>query len=95
MDTKVIVTYCLTDEMLQASGHTEPWQRSASDAEVLTTALVAMHFFGGNFASARAFLKTSGYIPRTLSKSQFNRRLHRAAPLLKTLFLMLAQVHKE
>lgn len=94
MDTEIVITYCLTDEMLQATGHSEPPQRTVTDAEVLTTALVATQLFGGNFASARAFLKTGGYMPRMLSKSQFNRRLHRAIPLLKTLFFMLAEVHK-
>lgn len=94
MDTKVTATYCLTDEMLQASGHSEPWQRTFSDAEVLTTALVAADTFGGSFVKARAFLKSAGYMPRMLSKSQFNRRLHKAAPLLQVLFFMLAEVHK-
>jgi hypothetical protein len=94
VDTKVTATYCLTDEMLQASDHTEPWQRTFSDAEVLTTALVAADTFGGSFVKARAFLKSVGYMPDMLSKSQFNRRLHKAAPLLRLLFFMLAEVHK-
>lgn len=28
MDTDIVAYYCLTDEMLQASGHQEPPQRS-------------------------------------------------------------------
>jgi transposase len=46
---------------------------------VITSALVAARLFGGNFATARAFLESHGYIPDMLSKSQYNRRLHRAA----------------
>jgi len=61
-----------------------------SDAEVIATALVAMRLFGGNFASARLYLESEGYVPRMLSKSQFNRRLHRAASLLPLLFGTLA-----
>ena len=53
-----------------------------------------MRLFGGNFASARLYLESEGYIPKMLSKSQFNRRLHRVAPQLKSLFLILARVHK-
>ena len=48
-----------------------------SDAEVMTTALVAALFFGGHFKTAYDFLKTHHYIPNMLSKSRFNRRLHR------------------
>ena len=95
MDTAVVATYCLTDDLLQAVGHDECSRRRVSDAEVITTALVAVRLFSGNFVSARAFLKSHGYIPKMLSKSQFNRRLHRAAPLLRLLFALLAEVHKK
>ena len=97
MDTAVVATYCLTSgDLLQAVGHAECSRRRVSDAEVITTALVAVRTFGGNFVSARAFLKSHGYIPKMLSEeSQFNRRLHRAAPLLGLLFALLAEVHKK
>lgn len=91
MDIQVIIMYCLTDDMLHGLGHSEPPQRSMSDAEVITTALVAMRLFGGNFASARLYLESEGYVPKMLSKSQFNRRLHRAASLLPLLFGTLAR----
>lgn len=94
MDTDVVAYYCLVGVMLQASGYQEPPQRSMTDAEVITTALVAAKLFGGNFTTARAFLKSHGYIPDMLSKSQYNRRLHRAAPLLRRLFRWLALIHK-
>ena len=60
-----------------------------SDAEIMTTALVATHFFGANFETARDFLQTYGYIPNMLSKSRFNRRLHRIKPMIITLFEIL------
>jgi nicotinate-nucleotide--dimethylbenzimidazole phosphoribosyltransferase len=41
---------------LQALGHAEEPQQKMSDAEVVTTALVAMLFFRGNFEAARALL---------------------------------------
>jgi hypothetical protein len=65
-----------------------------TDAEVITTALVAVRLFGGNFATARAFLESHGYIPDMLSKSQHNRRLQRAASRLRRLFRWLARIHK-
>ena len=62
-----------------------------SDAEVMTTALVATLFFGANFQIARDFLQTHGYIPNMLSKSRFNRRLHRIKPMFITLFEILGE----
>ena len=94
MDTTLILTYCLIDDMLQASGHKEPSQRHINDAEVMTTALCAARFFYGNFATARLFMREQGYIPRMLSKSQFNRRLHRASDLFMRLFQGLASFFK-
>lgn len=95
MDTDVVALYCLTDDLLRASNHSEPPQRSMSDSEVITTALVATRLFGGNFATARAYLRKEGYIPNMLSKSQYNRRLHRAAPLLRWLFRQMARIHRQ
>lgn len=49
-------------------------------AEVLTTALAAAWFFGGNQRSARAFLREGGFLPALLCEGQFNRRLHALGP---------------
>ena len=95
MDTTLTVFYCLVDDMLQARGHYDPPQRSMSDAEVMTTALAAARLFHGNFATARLFLDEKGYVAKMLSKSQFNRRLHRTAPLFQHLFEGLAQFWKQ
>ena len=65
-----------------------------SDAEVMTTAIIAMLYFRGNFEAARRFLRDQGYIPNTLSKSRFNRRLHRIAGLFLALFSMLGETWK-
>lgn len=94
MDTTLILFYCLIDDMLQAMHHREPPQRSMSDAEVMTTALAAVRFFGGNFATARGCLQSKGFIPCMLSKSQFNRRLHRLDGYFERLFEGLAQFWK-
>jgi hypothetical protein len=47
-----------------------------SDAEVMITAIVAALYFGGNLERVRGLLAQPTYIPRMLSKSRFNRRLH-------------------
>lgn len=94
MDDQVIAIYCLTDDFLHDLGHAEPPERTVSDAEVLTVALTAARFFGGNFEAAWRFLLDHNYMPRRLSRGRFNRRLHDALPLAERLFLWLGQLWK-
>lgn len=65
-----------------------------TDAEVMTTALVAALFFRGNHESARAMLNQQGYIPQMLSKSRLSRRLHRVKDLFISLFALLGATWK-
>jgi Transposase DDE domain len=95
MDTQIIAVFSLCDDMLKALHHAEDTQCQMSDAEVMTTAIVAMLFLRGNFESARQLLRDQGYIPNMLSKSRFNRRLHRLAELFVTLFAGLGETWKE
>lgn len=94
MDEQVITIYCLTDDFLHDLHHCEPPERTVSDAEVLTVALTAARFFGGNYAAAWRFLLSHRYLMRSLSPSQFGRRLHRLAPVLWTLFGWLGELWK-
>lgn len=94
MDTQIIVVFCLVDDMLKALHHPQDPQCQMTDAEVMTTAIVAMLYFKGNFALASRFMAEYGYIPHMLSKSRFNRRLHRVAALFLTLFLRLGETWK-
>lgn len=95
MDTQIITAYCLCDDMLKALHHYEDRQCQMSDAEVMTTAITAVLYFGGNYARACTFLKEQGYIPRMLSASRFNRRLHRIKELFLTLFALLGEHWKD
>jgi len=94
MDTQIIVVYCLIDDMLKALHHYEDKQRLMSDAEVMTSAIVAALYFKGNFCMASRFLCDGKYIPNMLGKSRFNRRLHNIADLFLTLFLRLGETWK-
>lgn len=83
MLTEIITIYAITDDLLKAIGHRDDSRVQLSDAEVITTALVAVRFFGGNHQTAQTYLKEHGLMPNMLSKSRFNRRLHRLfLPLL-------------
>jgi hypothetical protein len=95
MDTQIVVVFCLSDDMLKALHHPEDKQCRMSDAEVMTTAITAMLYFGGNFCLASRMLYDGGYIPGMLGKSRFNRRLHRIADLFLTLFLRLGECWKK
>lgn len=94
MDTHIITIFVLCDELLQAGRHSDA-QCKVSDAEIMTTAITATSYFHGNFEKTSALLKMSGAIPRRLSRSQFNRRLHRLKPQLVLLFEILGQAYKQ
>ena len=87
--------YCIIDDLLKQSGHTEDGRAEMSDAEVITAALVAARYFGGNIEHSRSFLLETGLMPRMLSRSRLNRRLHRVADLVHTLFHQLGAALKE
>jgi hypothetical protein len=95
MDLQIILVYCLCADLLKGLHHYEDRQCEMSDAEVMTTAIVAAMFFGGKHENARSMLKEQGYIPGMVSKSQFSRRLHRLDFLLVTLFRVLGEHFKE
>src|SRR5256714_1751427 len=94
MDDRMIATFCLWDDLVKAMHHQENCQCQMNDAEIMTTAFIASLFFRGNHESARAMLKQHGYIPHMVSKSRFNRRLHRIKELFITLFDLLGQTWK-
>lgn len=95
MDTQIIAIFCLCDDMLKALHHFEDPQRQMTDAEVMTTAILAALKYRGNFELARHFLQGEGYIPHMLGKSRFNRRLHRVQDLFMSLFRLLGETWKD
>jgi hypothetical protein len=76
MELEIIAIYCWCDLLLKHLKIKEDIRSELSNAEVITTAIVAVRFFCGNFENARRFLGGHGYIPNMLSKSRLNRRLH-------------------
>jgi hypothetical protein len=87
--------YCIVDDLLKAVGHRDDRRRELTDAEVITSALVAAFNFGGNIERSRSFLQETGLMPRMLSRSRLNRRLHAVADLINTLFHQLGAAFKE
>ncbi len=95
MPETIITIYYFFDELLKALGHKDDVQAQLSTAEVMTIAVVAAEFFTGNQQKALDFLSTHGYMA-PLSKSRFNRRLHRIPETLWQMALfVLAQIHQK
>ena len=88
MREQTIAMYCFIDDLLT---HTCPvWARPAdprrhlSDAQVLTTALVAARYFSGNFVLGQRYMEAH-WGQNHLNKSGFNHHLHRLADTLNGL----------
>lgn len=82
MELEIIAIYCWCELLLNQLNVKDDLRAEMTNAEILTTAIVAVRFFSGNFQNARKFLKGHRYIPKMLSKSRFNRRLHALGPEL-------------
>ena len=94
MEDFTIAIYCFLDDYLKISHPKEGGKRKLNNAGVITTALIAARYFGGNYAKSRLYLKeVHGFVfPH---KSNFNRHLHRLAPTISNLFFVLGQTIKE
>ena len=91
-EDKIITLYCIVDDILKAMHHQEDSRVRVSDSEVITTAFIAVLYFGGHLDNARHFMQMQGYVPQMLDKSRFSRRLHR---LSEFVLLMFATVGKQ
>lgn len=94
MIDKIVVIYAIIDDLLKAIANREDLRRNMSDAEIITSSLVASLFFGGNQLLACNYLKEHNLIPNMLSKSRFNRRLHSLAELIYDLQQQMGMIFK-
>ena len=94
MDDQIVAIDCLCDDVLKARDQADDPPRQMSDAEVMTTAVVAALHCCGNGERARELLSQDRYIPTILGKSRFNRRLHAIRELFLTVFQVLGEGFK-
>ena len=66
-----------------------------SDAEIITTVIIAAMFFNGNHSQACGYMKGHNLIPHMLEKSRFNRRLHGISMLMNDMFHQVGMILKE
>ncbi|MEH2084273.1 MAG: IS982 family transposase [Nostoc sp.] len=95
MLNEIITIYAITDDLLKAIRHKDDVRRVMSDAEIITTALVAAIFFHGNHSNACSYIKDHNLIPSMLEKSRFNQRLHNVGMLINDLFHQIGMILKQ
>jgi len=95
MIENVIAIYVFIDDIMIEIGHKEHVSRNTSDSEIITVALIAAKYFHGNIDHAIAFVKSTKLMPRMLSKSRFNRRIHLIFELIIDLFLNISDIIKK
>lgn len=94
MDNEILSIYCLCDDLLISVNHRDHPSCLMSSSEVMTVALTAVLYFGGNYALARRWLHKPDLMPVMLGKSRFSRRLYRVEHHFMLLFYLLAEVWK-
>jgi hypothetical protein len=95
MCDSTLAIYCFIDDLLKSCEHQQDSRAEVTDAEVITIALIAMLYFGGNFERSRLVLKELGLVRRMLSRSRLNRRLHRLSDLIGLTFHRFGAVLKD
>jgi hypothetical protein len=98
MTEQTVAMYCFIDDLLTAirpaSAPAPDPRQHLSAAEVLTTALVAARFFGGNLTAAQRYMQ-GHWGQRGLHKSGFCRQLHQLKDVLDELFATFGQLLKD
>lgn len=87
-----IAIYCFLDDLLlKINPEAIDNRRKLTDAQVVTTVILAAKYFYGNQASACSYLQ-SHYGFTMPDKSNFNRILHKLTDLIAELFLQLGLI---
>lgn len=94
MTDYAIAIYCFLDDYLKISNPKEDYRRKISNAEIITTVLLATRYFHGNFVSARRYMREHHGM-QNLNRSNFNRHLHRLTKAIGFIFTALGQTLKE
>ena len=88
----IVTTFVVCDKTMHALGHQDDRRAKASDAEVLTVAVVAARYFQNHLERALQVMHLGHYLSGSLSVSRFNRRPHRLAGWLHLLLETLGEV---
>jgi hypothetical protein len=89
-----IAIYCFLDDFLQKSRARTDKRRKLSDAQLMTTALMAARYFYGNLTTAMRYMHQHPGFTK-MDKSGYNRHLHPLEDQLMALLLSLGQALKQ
>jgi len=81
-DDFIVTTFVVVDTLMAALGHRDDARAGASDAAVLTVAVVAATFCQSHLARAVPLMHLGRYLSGALRVSRCSRRLHRLADWL-------------
>jgi Transposase DDE domain len=95
MCRSTLAIYCFLDDLFKAMNHQSDVREQINDAQVATTAVIAMLYFGGNYRKSLTSLKDVGIFSESLSRSRFSRRINRINDLLHLVFNELGSTLKE
>ena len=87
---QITAIYCITDDLLKASGRRSDPRAQLCDSEIITIALVACLDFGGVWLHGMQFLYQYGYIGKCIHKSRLSRRLLLLEPVAEEIFECIA-----
>ncbi len=94
-DTRIITAYCIIEDIMKKLGHKSHSLAQATDAEVLTVAVVSSMYFQNHHQNALFMMKALRYITKPLSVSRFSRRLHALAAWLEYIVDLVGQLFSE
>lgn len=94
LSAKTLIIYCFTDDFLKKIQPDNDRQRKFTDAQVITTAIIAAKKFYGNYAAALDFLASYEGFYR-IDRGVFSMRLHRLDATIRLIFAHLGQTIKE
>lgn len=95
MYESTIAIYSSVDDLLKALNHKTDVRQKVSASQIITVAVVAALYFGGNFEKANFVLSELGFFSKRLSGSRFSRRLRRLLDLLHVVFHRVGAHFKE
>jgi hypothetical protein len=96
MELKIIFIYCFCSDFLSSLGIKSDLQCKMNQAEIMTVAITAALFYGGNFSRARQCLMWNGHIRNMLSESRLNRQLHQIEfSIWETVFKMISKAFQK
>jgi IS5 family transposase len=96
MELKIIFIYCFCSDFLKYMGIKSDPQCKMNQAEIMTVAITAALFYGGNFSLARKILMWNRHIPNMLSESRLNRQLHQIEfSIWETAFKMISKAFQK